>query len=69
MAAQIREELGKQLTHEDTPLLRRNMQAYATRDGGKRYKLSIGWILDGVVQAHLQNIQGFKSGDKLNIGP
>ena len=52
---QIREELGKQLAPEDTPLLTRNMQTYATRDGGERYKLAIGWILDGVVQANTEN--------------
>ena len=49
---QIREELGKQLAPEDTPLQSRNMQAYATRDGSERYKLAIGWVLDGVVQAN-----------------
>jgi len=48
--AQIREELGKQLTPEDTPLLHENMRAYATRDGSERYRIAIGWILDGVVQ-------------------
>lgn len=52
---QIREELGKQLDPKDTPLLHQNMQAYATRDGDKRYKLAIGWILDGVVQANAGN--------------
>ena len=48
--AQIREELGKQLAQEDTPLLHENMQSYATRDGGERYRLALGWILDGVIQ-------------------
>lgn len=48
---QVREELGKQVDPEETPLLQRNMQAYATRDGAARYRLAIGWILDGVVQA------------------
>lgn len=52
---QIREELGKQLAPEDTPLLNRNMRAYATRDGGERYQLAIGWILDGVVQENTLN--------------
>ena len=49
--AQIREELGKQLAPQDTPILHKNMQSYATRDGRERYRLAIGWILDGVVQA------------------
>ncbi len=48
---QIREELGKQLAHEETPILRQNMQSYAIRDGSERFRLAIGWILDGVVQA------------------
>lgn len=52
--AQIREQLGKQLAPEDTPILRENMQTYATRDGSERYKLAIGWILDGVLQAETQ---------------
>ena len=51
---QIRKELGKQLTPEDTPLLNQNMQAYASRDGRERYRLAMGWILDGVVQANSQ---------------
>jgi len=52
--AQIREELGKQLAPEDTPILRHNMQAYAIRDGSERYKLAIGWILDGVLKTDTQ---------------
>lgn len=48
---QIREELGNQISSQDTPLIHENMQAYATRDGRERYKMAIGWILDGVVQA------------------
>lgn len=51
---QIREELGKQLAPEETPILKQNMQTYATRDGAARYKLAIGWILDGVMQADRQ---------------
>jgi len=48
---QIREELGKQLAPEETPILQKNMKIYATRDGSERFMLAIGWILDGVVQA------------------
>ncbi len=47
---QIREELGKQLAPEETPILQKNMQTYATRDGGERFMLALGWILDGVVE-------------------
>ncbi len=47
---QIREELGKQLAPEETPILRENMQVYATRDGGERFMLALGWILDGVAE-------------------
>lgn len=48
---QIREQLVNQLAREDTPILRQNMQAYATRNGSERYTLAINWILDGVLQA------------------
>ena len=48
---QIREELGKQLAPDETPILQKNMQIYATRDGGERFMLALGWILDGVIKA------------------
>lgn len=51
---QIREELGNQVSTQDAPLLNKHMQAYATRDGRARYKLAVGWILDGVVQSSEQ---------------
>lgn len=47
---QIREQLGKQVPPEDTPLLIEYMQTYATRDGAERYRLALMWILEGVVQ-------------------
>ncbi len=46
----IREKLGEQIPAEDTPLLRRNMNTYATRDGTERYRMAMEWLLDGVVQ-------------------
>ena len=46
----IRELLGKQVPREETPLLHDHMDVYATRDGGERYRLALGWLLDGVVQ-------------------
>ena len=45
---QIREELGRQLPPEQTPILIRNMTSYATRDGDERYRQAIRWILEGV---------------------
>lgn len=47
--ALIREALGRQVAAEETPLLLENMQAYATRDGADRYRLAVGWILDGLL--------------------
>ena len=46
----VREELGKQVPDSETPLLLKNMRSYATRDGTERYRLSMEWLLDGVVQ-------------------
>lgn len=43
----VREELGKQLPPEQTPLLHKNMQSYATRDGAERYRLAIDRMLTG----------------------
>ena len=48
--AKIREELGKQLSAEDTPLLNKNMNVYAHRDGEERYRLALKWILNGIVR-------------------
>lgn len=46
----VREDLGKQLPDSETPLLLKNMQNYATRDGTERYRLAMTWLLDGVEQ-------------------
>ncbi len=48
--AKIREELGKQLSADDTPLLHANMQTYAHKDGEERYRLALTWILNGVAR-------------------
>lgn len=45
----VREKLGEQVPDEQTPLLRKNMDTYATRDGTERYKMAMEWLLDGVV--------------------
>ena len=47
---QVRERLGKQISGQDTPLMRKHLGAYATRDGAERYRLALHWLLDGVEQ-------------------
>jgi hypothetical protein len=49
-APEIREQLRDHLPEEDTPRMLEGMDTYSNRDPEARYRLALGWLLDGIDQ-------------------
>lgn len=49
--ARIRDQLADHLPAEETPLLVEHIGVYSQRDGEQRFRLALGWLLDGMEQS------------------